>query len=86
MTKKSEKSEKRSDIELEDAYYARVEHCVQQVDKWLGKLAKVSHSKKYELGDGKREFIVEHLNSESAETIEKIRGTARPTVKQFKLT
>ena len=71
--------------ELEAAHIEKVQKCVQNVDKWMNKLAKVVSSRKYDIGTDKKEFIVQHLNKKNLSTVEIVRGK-KLEVEQFKLT
>lgn len=80
---KGKKSEK-SPQELEKAYHAKVEHAVQSVDKWLDKLAKLGTSRKYDLGDARKDAILEHIADKFQTTSDKMKGQIEE-VEAFKL-
>jgi len=82
--KAEKKTEKKSPKELEQVYYTRVERYVQNVDKWLEKLAKTSSSRKYNLGDDRKTFIMTHLDQKVDEAMQVIKGVKLSETK-FKL-
>ncbi len=85
MTERKVKQKtERSPEELKALYVAKVEHQVANVDKWLGKLAKSCHHRKYDLGDDVRDRITDHITAKTAAAAKKIAGVPEE-VERFKL-
>lgn len=81
--KKVEK--KKTEKELKDAYFARVEHCMQNVEKWSAKLGRASHSRKYELSGPQRAFVLNFIAAQATKTSDAVKSEKRQVVELTRL-
>jgi len=85
MTEKKIEKKPKTDKELEVAYHTKVERCLQSVEKWSAKLAKASHSRKYELSPVARAFILNFIDGTAKKTIEAVKSEKRTYVELTRL-
>ena len=80
ITEKQKSKKARSEksvSELETAYIEKLQHYVQNVDKWLERVAKAASSKNsvtYNLGEERKEQIITHLSKKLSTSVEVMRG------------
>lgn len=61
------KKSKKSDAELDKQFVDKVQHCARNVDKWLGKLVKISTKSRRKLTQNQREKIAAHITDSAAD-------------------
>lgn len=79
------KKSKKNPNELADAYKERLAHAVNNSDKWIRKVLKMSLSKKYPTTDDDKRKIVAYIGTAFDEMSTRITGTSEETTESFKL-
>jgi predicted RNA-binding protein with RPS1 domain len=75
---------KRSPEELAEQYITKMEHCVQRLDMWYEKTLKGIKSRKHQLSEEQRTYVLQHIAEVNDAFFTSVAGTAKVDTK-FKL-
>jgi hypothetical protein len=84
---KKETKEKvsKTEFELRELHASKIDHAVQSIEKWTGKLGKAMKSRKYPLAEDQTAQILDYLDIIRQSFVDALTTTEKPVKPGFKL-